>query len=195
MRGLLFNGVFALHIQLSCHLVAIVSLKITVQRLVVSCYTAPYSCCVGSKKCCYFGHIVLQNQCCKACLPFVCVEYDVLGVAQIETIIAFYHLCSCQREHRRVVVIAISVQTVYAIVLPKFTVKFILAGIKRLEIHQKCYRAARNVPSSHPQSQAFTVCNCHPFLKKFLVFRKERVLRSITTVGTNKHNVVSHLLL
>ena len=36
MRRLLFNGMFGLHIQLTCHLVAIISEKIIIQRLIVS---------------------------------------------------------------------------------------------------------------------------------------------------------------
>ena len=49
MCGLLFNGMLALHIEFSCHLVTIIGPQIFIKRLIIACYATPYARCMSRK--------------------------------------------------------------------------------------------------------------------------------------------------
>ena len=78
MCGLLFNGMLALHIEFSCHLVTIIGPQIFIKRLIIACYATPNTCCMGSKDRCNLGETTLKFQYCKTCLPFISMKNNLI---------------------------------------------------------------------------------------------------------------------
>ena len=122
MVGCLFlDRVLALHIQFRSHLVTVIYPEIFVQRLVIARYTATDTGCMGREDGSYLWLTVLQYKRSKACLPFVCMEDNLIFLTEIEFIETLYDKCRSISKHCRVVIIAVSMKTVNTIILPELT--------------------------------------------------------------------------
>lgn len=119
----LFKGVFRLHIELARHLVAIIRTEIIIQRFAVAAYAAAYTCCVGGEYGRYRREHILYIQQTHGRRPFVEVGHNVLVAYPDKVADAFNHNPGCVGEGTRLVVVAISVQGIYAIEVPHTSVE------------------------------------------------------------------------
>ena len=71
VRRLPFNRVFSLHVQFGCHLIAVVGIKIVVQRLVVASYTSTNAGGMGGEDGGNGGNMLLHIECAKTCHPLM----------------------------------------------------------------------------------------------------------------------------
>ena len=108
----------ALHVQLRSHLVAVVCPQIFIQRLVVARYTAADAGCMSREDGGDFRLTTLENKRCKARLPFVRMEDDLVFFTEIKLIETLYDKCRSVSEHGRFIIITVSVETVNLVILP-----------------------------------------------------------------------------
>ena len=75
--GLLFNGMFRLHIQLTGHLITIISKKIVVEGLHVACYRTTDAGGMGRKDGTDLGQLIVDIECAQTAHPLVGVIDDL----------------------------------------------------------------------------------------------------------------------
>ena len=92
-RSLLFNGMFALHIELTGHLVAVVSKEIVVERLVVASYAAANARGMSGEDRRNLRHFVLQVEQPETCHPLVGMIYHLLLLQAVELVEALNDQC------------------------------------------------------------------------------------------------------
>src|SRR3712207_962027 len=81
--------------------------------------------------------------------PFVAMINHVHVGMKIMAIETLYHLCCCIREHRSLVVVAISMQAIYLKLVPKVCIYGILLLVEIFEIYKHSHRFTRNLPSAN----------------------------------------------
>ena len=149
MGGLFLNGMFGLHVQLLRHLIAIVSKKIIVQRLVVTRNRASYRSGVGGKYCSNLRNGSLQIKCSHACHPLMRLKHHFIRFRQIIPIETLHHLSGGICKHGGFIIVTVCMQGVHLIVFPHFRINFILLCKERLEINQYDNRLTRNIPAAY----------------------------------------------
>ena len=198
-RCLLLNRVFALHVQLGSHLVAVICLKVFVERLVVAGNTASDTCSMCGEDGRNLRHAVVDVECAQTSHPLVSMinnlslllSFRLADFAGIETL---HNKTRCVREHRSLVVVAVCVKAVNVVLLPKLTVYHVLLSIILIEVDEYGYRIARHRPSAYLYFQAFFLCLLSPRSEEFVVFDEIRTCFFTPTVGTNKDEFVTKLL-
>ena len=90
---LFFYRVFALHVQLLSHLVAIIGKEIVVEWFVVACYRASYARSVSSEYGSNTWNILLQVQHSETSHPLISLIYHLLLIETEELVVALHHLC------------------------------------------------------------------------------------------------------
>ena len=99
MRRLALDAVLRLHIQLICHLVAIVGKEVVIKRLTVACNTTPDGGGVCRENGSYSGNMLMYVQGTQTCHPFVGLIDNTLALIQEEIVVAFNHTSSSIGEH------------------------------------------------------------------------------------------------
>ena len=85
----------------------------------------------------------------KSSHPFITMIDDLLALTHYMLIETFYHQSGSIREHGRFIIVAIGVQAINLIVLPKLTIDLVFNRIVRCEIYQDSHRLPRYIPSTH----------------------------------------------
>ena len=186
-----------LHVQLFSHLVTVISKEIVVQWLLIASNRTADAGGVGGEDSTNLGHVGIDVKRAQSAHPLVGV-INHLGVwsdGKQVMIKALRHQTSCIREHRGFVVVAIGVERVNAIVLPKPSVYLILLFEERVKVHKDSNRLARNGPTTNSDLQALLLSQTLPFGKEQLVFLEIGTFLLFPKVRTNKDNPVFHLLL
>ena len=166
---LLLDRVFALHVELLCHLVAVVGPQIVVERLVVARNAASDAGGVGCEDRGYLGHELLDHQGGGGRLPLVGVEHDTLVVQAVVAVETLHHLGGGPTEEDGVVVVAKGVEAVHAKLLPEAAVEGVFLVEKRAPIDQNGYGAARDRPASYAHVQTLAAGHVLPFGEEALL--------------------------
>ena len=95
MCSLLLYRVLGLHIQLTGHLVTVVTLKELIQSLSVATNGAAYLCSVRSEYRCNLRNIVLKEQGAQTGHPLMCVINHRVIRADVEVVEALHCHCGC----------------------------------------------------------------------------------------------------
>ena len=146
---LFLDGVFALHVELTGHLVAIVCKEIIVERLVISGNAPADTRGMSGKYGSHFRQVFLHIEQSQTCHPFVSMVQHLLAFFYDMLAEALHNKCCGIRKHGRFVIIAVSMQTVNAISFPSLAVDIILLIIIRCKVHKDRHRFARHIPSTH----------------------------------------------
>ena len=113
----------------------------------------------------------------------------------IPRINAFHDLRGGQREHRSLVIIAVSVQRIDTVMLPDPTVNLVFLLVERREIDQNGYRTAWNRPPPHSHTQSIALRSPFPIVERRRFFGKIKILLVVGEVGTDENNPVRHRFL
>src|SRR3712207_34310 len=97
----------------------------------------------------YLGHILLNIKHAKPRHPLISMVNNTIFSSQETVIEALHHFRRGKRKHRSLVIIAISMQTIYLIIIPKLSVNFVLMFKKRFEINENGDRSPRNSPTTN----------------------------------------------
>ena len=170
MCCLLFNRVFCFHIQLASHLVAVVSKKIIVKRLVISCNGTANRSSMSCKDCCNLWNRFLQVESTQTRHPLMSLINYFIIFSQVKTVKTFYNFTCCIREHRSFIVIAVCMQRIYLEIFPHLAINRIFLSKERKEINQDHHRFSRNIPTADTNFQSvlfqrmFTPCDTQIFI-------------------------------
>ena len=190
MGSLLFDRVLTLHIQFASHLVAVISKQIIVERFHVASYRTSDACSVGCEYGTYLRQFVVDIKRSQSTHPLVGVIYDLVLQRKIVVVETFYHQSCCIREHRSLVVITISVQRVYAVVLPQPSIYFILLFKERIKINQYCDWLTRNCPATYSYLKSLLLSLPLPICKERTLLLKIRTLLLFPEIWTNEDYLV-----
>ena len=181
---------FALHIELLCHLIAIIGKKIVIERLIITCNTATNASSMCSKYSSNFWQIFIHIEHAKTGHPFISMINNLLTLAHNMLIETFYNQCSSIREHGCLIIITISMKTIHLIIIPKLAIDLVFLFKIRLEIYQDCHRLARDLPSTYLYIQALFKSFCFPLRIKRIILREIRIYLLSPTIRTNKYESV-----
>ena len=195
MCSLLLNTVFALHVQLARHLVAIIGKQVVVQRLLVTRNRSSNAGSVGSKHRTNLWQLVVQVQQSQSAHPLVSVVNHLLfGLQAVLVETLYYESCSI-REHRSLIVVAIGMQRVHLVVFPQPAIYFVFLLKIRIKINQNGDWFTRHSPSSHSHLQALLFRSPLPLGQQAVVLPKVRALLLFPEIRTNKYDFVFQNLL
>ena len=176
----------AFHVKFLRHLVAIIGKEIVVKRFVVTCNTTTDAGCMSSKHCCHLREMLVYIKNAKTGHPFIAMIDNLLTLAHYMLVETFHNQCCSIREHRRLIIIAIGMETINLIVIPKLAVDLVFFLVIRLEVNQNRHRLAWNGPSAHLYFQALFQSFCFPLRIKRIILREIRVHLISPTIRTNK---------
>ena len=135
MSCLLFDGVLGFHVQFLCHLVAVVSKKVIVKRLVVTGNGTADGRSMSCKDCCHLWNCFLQVQGSQARHPLMSLINDLISFSQVKTIKTFYNFTCCVREHGRFVIVTVCMKGIHAEILPHLAINGILFCKEREKVN------------------------------------------------------------
>ena len=118
MGCLAFYAVFSFHVELACHLRAVVSPKVVVERLVVASDATADACGVSSEDGGNLWHMLLDVECSETSHPLVSLIDNLLLGTEIIVEKAFHHKSCGYAKHVCFVVVAVSMKAVHAKVVP-----------------------------------------------------------------------------
>ena len=157
-------------------MVSVVGKQIFVEGLVVAGNTSSDACCMGCKYGCNRWKVLSYVQQAQSGHPFVTMIHHFFVIFHLVTAETLYHFGRSIREHRRLVVISIAVQTVHLEVFPQLRIYFIFLRKEGLKIYQHSNRRARNIPTAHLNVQAIRPSLLYPIGIKAIHFLKTCVL-------------------
>ena len=163
MSGLSLNTVLGFHVQLSRHLRAVISPKIIVKRLSVSGNASSDACGMGCKNGGNLRNAFLYIKRTQAGHPFMSLIHHVICIVQKLLVETLHHPAGSIREHIGFVIVAISMQAVYLIIVPSLGIQLITNGKKGIKIHKHNKRFAGNIPSADTNAESFFFCFAYPF--------------------------------
>ncbi len=193
-RRLALYGVLALHVELGGHLVAVVSLEIVVEGLVVAGYAAAYARGVGGEDGGYLGHVLMYVEQAEASHPLVAMIHHFLVGRHIIIIEALGDAGGGIREHRRLVVVAVGMEAVHLEVLPQLTVDLVFLIEEWLEVHEDGDGLARHAPATHFHGETFRQGFLTPVGKQLAVFLEIRARLVAPTVWAYENEIVAKLI-
>ena len=195
MRRLTLDAMLRLHVQLLSHLIAIVSEEVVVERLTVAGNAATD----GGSVCREDGgngrYVMLQIQSAKARHPFVSLIDDLFRFVEEMIVEALHNTSGSIREHRCLVVVAISMEAVHLILGPQGSIDIILLCKERTEIHQHDNGFSWNLPASDAQRQAFFRRLLAPVGPQAFVFHEKGILFLLPKVRTDEDDAIGHDIL
>ena len=169
VRRLFFYRVLALYIEFSRHLISLIGREIGIERFVISGNATPYTGGMGGKDGRYLGHMLPHIQQPKSCHPFVPMIHHPLGSIQLGAIKAFHYPSGSIWKHRCLVVIAVAMQTIHLIKVPKLCIELVFLSIERLKIHQNGNGLSRNIPTPQSHTESFLLDLLLPSGKKGII--------------------------
>ena len=195
VSGLLLYGVLRLHVEFLCHLVAIVSPEVVIERLVIACYGATDRRSVGGKHSTDSWYLVLDVEGTQACHPLVSVVYDLRILQLQEVIHRLYHQACGIGEHACLVIVAISMEGIYLKMLPKFCVNGVFLSEIWFKVNENGNRRTWNVPATNLDVYILCFCLLLPVGKQVFILLEKGIGLITPTVGTDKDKVVMHSIL
>ena len=195
VRSLSLDAVLRFHVELACHLRAVICPKVIIERLVVAGDATADACGVRREDGGYLRHVLPDVERSEAGHPLVCLVNDLFLRAEIIVEEAFHDEGCGIAEHAGFVVVAVGMEAVDTEVLPSLAVDFVLLLEVGTEIDKDDARFAGNVPPADTDMQAAFGSHLHPRAPQRLVFQKEGILLSLPHIGTDEQNLVRELLL
>ena len=144
-----------LHVKLPCHLVAVISAEIVIERLSVSTYTPAYASGVSSENGAHSWQLGFNIKEPHSGGPFIEMSYYILICKFLVVANAFYHQSGGMRERARLIIIAIGVKRVDMVQIPHTTIKFVFDGIHSIKLHENDNGLARYIPSANSHADTF----------------------------------------
>ncbi len=126
MGGGLLKGVLRLYVQLTSHLVSVVTGEIIIQRLAVATNASSYGCGVGREDGSHEWHLPFGVQKPHAGGPLIKMGQDILMAHTLVRAYALDDSSGSKRERASFVIVTIGIQGIHAEARPHFTIIIIL---------------------------------------------------------------------
>ena len=186
---------FALHVQLFRHLVAIIGKKIVIQGFVVASNTSSDTRCVCREYRCDLWQMIVDIQQSQSSHPLITMIDYLFGVVKIKLIETLNHKGSSIREHRCFVIVSVCMKAIHLIVLPQLTVDLVFLGEIWHEINHDGNRFTRDSPSTHLYVETFFQGFFLPVFKQLAIFSEVRALFLSPTIGPDKDDAILQCIL
>ena len=191
-----FDAVLGFHVELLCHLGAVVGPQVLVEGLVVASDAAPDAGGMGGEDGGNGRHVLAYVQGSQAGHPFVgLIHHMLLALLQAMVVETLHHEGGCIGEHVGFVVIAVAVEAVHLKIVPGICIEGVTLRIVGLEVYQHHTGLSGDVPPSCADVQAFFFRLLAPGLPQPLVFQKQGIAVCISEIGSDKnYTVAQHIL-
>ena len=143
----------------------------------------------------YLGHMLPDVECSEGCHPLVGLIDNFLLTAEPAAIEAFHDEGRGVAEHAGLVVVAVGMEAIYSEILPSLAVQLVLHAVIGLEVNQHDTGAARYVPPTYADMQAFLAGLLHPGTPHLVIFEEEGIGFVLPKVGADEHEFVGETLL
>ena len=196
--GLLLYRMLRLHVQLFCHLVAIIGKEIVVEGFLIAGNRAADARGVGCEDGGNLWHLIVDIEGTKTTHPLIGlidglhVGIRLTAYVMIQTL---DHQSSGIREHRGLVIVAIGMKGVHLIVLPQPCIDSVLLLKIGGKVHQYRDGLSRHDPASNPHLEAFVMGFPAPFGQQRRFLAEIGTFILFPEIRTNKNHFIVELLL